>query len=270
LELGSLIGIIAAFVFLIMNMYLSASGDIVALAAFINAPSVVLVFGGSFASTMISVPLDRFIKTMKANAIVFKPPTYDPAAAINKIVALANIARKEGVLALEDSASNMDDEFLKKGIMLIVDGTDPELVKGIMETELNYIDERHVEIASTFEFMGMVAPAWGMCGTLVGLILMLRNLSDSDALGPAMSMALITTLYGSVVANIWCNPFANKLKLFSKEEILLKTVLIEGMLSIQAGENPRIIEEKLQSFLAPALRGGVGAAAAAPAAAEEA
>jgi len=237
---------------------MSASFDIPVALTFFDPASIVLVFGGAAASTMLSAPMKVFTAAFKALSVVFKPPALDPAEAINKIVGLANTARKEGVLALEDSVANMDDEFLKKGIMLIVDGTDPELVKGIMETELSYIDERHGDIASVFDSLGAYAPSWGMKGTIIGLVIMLQNLDDMAAIGPAMAMALLTTLWGAVAANAWFLPFANKLKLVSKEEALLKTVLIEGMLSIQAGENPRIIEEKLKSFLAPALRSNVG------------
>jgi chemotaxis protein MotA len=218
-----------------------------------------VVIGGSFASGFISMKFKNLITAIKAIGITFRPPVLDPAAAIDTIVQLANTARKEGVLALEESAANMGDQFLKKGIMLIVDGTDPELVKGIMETELGYTDERHSGIAGLFENLAAYAPSWGMIGTMIGLILMLGDLNDVDTLGPMMSIALITTFYGCIMANFLFNPIAAKLRDISKEEILFRTVMVEGMLSIQAGENPRIIEEKLKSFLAPALRGGVGA-----------
>jgi chemotaxis protein MotA len=203
--------------------------------------------------------LKNVLAAVKAAGIIFRPPVLDPAGAIDTIVQLANTARKEGVLALEESATNMGDQFLKKGIMLIVDGTDPELVKGIMETELSYTDERHSGISSFYENMASYGPSWGMIGTMIGLIIMLGALDDVDTLGPSMSIALITTFYGCILANFMFNPIASKLKDISKEEILFRTVMVEGMLSIQAGENPRIIEEKLKSFLAPALRSGVGA-----------
>jgi chemotaxis protein MotA len=148
--------------------------------------------------------------------------------------------------------------------MLIVDGTDPELVKGIMETELGSTDERHSGVAGFYENLAAYAPSWGMIGTMIGLILMLNDLTDPDALGPMMSIALITTFYGCILANFLFNPIASKLRDISKEEILFRTVMVEGMLSIQAGENPRIIEEKLKSFLAPAMRGGVGSGGGKP------
>ena len=138
--------------------------------------------------------------------------------------------------------------------MLIVDGTDPELVRSIVETEMVFVESRHGETSGVWEFIGSTGPGFGMVGTLIGLIMMLQDMSDPDSLGPNMAVAMITTFYGSVIANFICGPVANKLKLISGDEMLVKEVLIEGMLSIQAGENPRIIEEKLKSFLSPSLR----------------
>ena len=258
LDIGTIVGLIAAIAFFIMALLLAASFHMETVLTVFDLASLLIVLGGTVSSTLIAVSFRRFSTSMKASRVVFNPPTLDPAGAINQIVALANTARKEGVLALEDSAANMEDQFLQKGIMLIVDGTDPELVKGIMETELAYIEERHGDSTNTFELMNGLFPAWGMIGTVVGIIMMLADLGDMDALAASMSLALITTLYGVLFANIWALPFSNKLRQISKEEVLLKTVLIEGMLSIQAGENPRIIEEKLKSFLSPALRDNVG------------
>ena len=262
MELGSLIGIIAGISFIFISILITGEWQFGALGEFGDAPSAMVVIGGTFASAFTSVKLKTLITALKAVGIIFKPPAQDSAGAIDTIVKLANTARKEGVLALEDSANNTSDLFLKKGIMLIVDGTDPELVKGIMETELSYVDERHNNISEVFGKMGEYAPAWGMIGTMIGLVLMLGRLEDPGALGPMMAIALITTFYGCVLANYIFAPISYKLKQISQDEVLLKTVMVEGMLSIQAGENPRIIEEKLKSFLAPSLRGSVGAKAA--------
>ena len=258
MDRGTIIGVVLVVILLLLTILLQVNFVVTDAFFIFDFASIVLVLGGTMCSALISVPFERFVLSLKATRVVFSPPKLDPAEAINQIVGLANTARKEGVLALEDSVAAMDDEFLKKGIMLIVDGTDPELVKGIMETELSYIEERHTDIAGTYDLMGAFAPAWGMTGTLIGLIMMLLDL-DIDTIGPNMGLALITTLYGTIIANAWAMPFASKLKQVNKEEMLLKTVLIEGMLSIQAGENPRIIEEKLKSFLAPTMRGDVGA-----------
>ena len=254
MELASIIGLVSGLFFIISSILLAAHFNIpLAFHSFFNASSIMIVFGGTLAATLISAPLPKLISAMKASTKILKTPDNDPVNAIENIINLANIARKEGILALEETARNMDDKFLQKGVMLIVDGTDPELVRNILDTELAYIETRHAEIRGIWDTIGAMAPAWGMIGTLIGLVMMLQDLSDPDSIGPSMAVALITTFYGSVIANYIAIPIANKLKVFSAEEILIKEVLIEGMLSVQAGENPRIIEEKLKAFLSPEL-----------------
>ena len=168
---------------------------------------------------------------------------------IKNIIDLSNVARKEGLLALEEAVNELDDEYLKKGILLIVDGTDPELVRAIMETEMVCIDNRHKKVISFYDTLAAMGPAWGMIGTLIGLINMLKGLSDIATVGPNMAVALITTLYGSLLANWIAFPVGGKLRYNNEIEIMLKEVTIEGLLSIQAGENPRFIEEKLLLML---------------------
>lgn len=158
---------------------------------------------------------------------------------------------KEGLLSLEEAATDLEEPFLKKGILLIVDGTDPELVRAIMETELVSVEGRHKETIGFWDTLAAMGPAWGMIGTLIGLVDMLYHMDDPSTLGPAMAVALITTLYGSLLANWICTPVSNKLKADNAVEMQQKEVMIEGLLSIQAGENPRVIEEKLKSFLPP-------------------
>ena len=195
-----------------------------------------------------------FVGGLKSISLIFKVPTINTPEMIQKIIELSNVARKEGLLSLEEAASDLNDEFLKKGILLIVDGTDPELVKSIMETEMICIESRHKKVVAFYETLASMGPAWGMIGTLIGLINMLKNLSDISSVGPNMSTALITTLYGSILANWIATPIAGKLKYNNDMEIMMKEVMIEGLLSIQAGENPRVIEEKLKSFLSPEQR----------------
>ena len=185
-------------------------------------------------------------------------PKNNTAEMINNIINLSNVARKEGLLSLEEAAGELDDEFLKKGILLIVDGTDPELVRAIMETELVSMDSRHKARIGFWENVGSMGPAWGMIGTLVGLVNMLNNMEDASSIGPNMATALITTLYGSLLANWICAPVSNKLKSQNDMEMMQKEIMIEGLLSIQAGENPRVIEEKLKSFMSPNERAGSG------------
>ncbi|HHT04226.1 MAG TPA: motility protein A [Bacteroidales bacterium] len=249
MDIATLTGLIAGIVFMVASILMGGR-----LILFWSLPSIMITFGGAFASMLISYPLQKFISSMKTAKLAFKIQNLNPGTVIKQIIDLAFMARKEGLLALEEMAQTMEDEFLKKGILLIVDGTDPELVRSILETELAFVEGRHRENQGFWSTLADQGPSWGMIGTLIGLIAMLDQLNDPATLGPAMAVALITTLYGSVLANFIANPIANKLKLQSSEEVLLKEVMIEGLLSIQAGENPRIIEEKLKAFLSPTLR----------------
>jgi chemotaxis protein MotA len=203
---------------------------------------------------MASYELKEFLSNLKSFALIFKSPKVNTQEIIQKIIDLSNVARKEGLLSLEEAAGDLDDEFLKKGILLIVDGTDPELVRAIMETELASVEGRHNKVVSFYERFAAMGPAWGMIGTLIGLVNMLYNMEDSSKIGPAMAVALLTTLYGSMIANWLCLPASFKMKNFNAEEMMVKEIMIEGLLSIQAGENPRVIEEKLKSFLSPVQR----------------
>lgn len=251
-DIASLVGILLCFAMLIFGI-LSSAG-IGGFYEYLDFPSFVITFGGSFFSTMTSVSMADYIGGLKSFMLIFKAPAMDTAAMIRKIIELSNVARKEGLLSLEEAASDMDEQFLKKGILLIVDGTDPDLVRAIMETELISLDSRHKTRIGFWDTLGGMGPAWGMIGTLVGLVDMLYHMDDPSTLGPAMAVALITTLYGSILANWICGPVSNKLKADHSSEMMLKEVMIEGLLSIQAGENPRVIEEKLKSFLAPSER----------------
>ncbi len=254
MDLGSIIGLGVALFCLIISILIGADFNMGTAAGMLDAPSVLIVFGGTIGATLISTQLPRAISGFKAIGKIFKEADNSPGTAIKEIIDLANLARKEGLLALEEAVSNLDNLFLKKGIMLIVDGTDPDLVRSIMETELSYQEQRHSEGRGVWDTVGSMAPAWGMIGTLIGLVMMLQNLSDPTTIGPSMAVALLTTFYGSLIANMIAIPAAKKMKQMSTDELLIKEILIEGMLSIQAGENPRIIEEKLKAFLAPALR----------------
>ena len=221
---------------------------------YLDLPSAIITFGGSFFAVMASFSLSDFTGGLKSFMLVFKAPSTDVRGMIQKIIDLSNVARKEGLLSLEEAAGDLEDEFMKKGILLIVDGTDPELVRGIMETELISTEDRHKSKINFWETLGAMGPAWGMIGTLIGLVNMLYEMDDPSSIGPSMAVALITTLYGSILANWICAPVASKLKTNNSNEIMVKEIMIEGLLSIQAGENPRVIEEKLKSFLAPSDR----------------
>ena len=221
---------------------------------YLDLPSAIITFGGSFFAVMASKSMSEYIAGFKSFALIFTSPANDVTGMIKKIIELSNIARKEGLLSLEEAAGDLDDEFMKKGILLIVDGTDPELVRGILETDLMCLEDRHKKVAGFWDKWAEMGPAWGMIGTLVGLVNMLKKLDDASTIGPNMAVALLTTLYGSLIANWLCAPISGKMSLDNTIEVALKTIIIEGLLSIQAGENSRVIEEKLKSFLEPSAR----------------
>ena len=254
MDLASIIGLIGCAGFIVYGI---VSGDqgVAALGNFWDLTSVLITLGGTMMcmlTTSESIP--AFIKNLKSILLIMKTPKSDEDTIIHTSIDLANVARKEGLLQLEEAAENIEDEFLKKGIMLIVDGTDQELVSGILETDLSCIERRHNKVIGFWDSMAAMGPAWGMIGTLIGLINMLKLLDDPSSIGPSMAVALITTLYGSLVANWIATQTSTKLKAINAQEVIMKEVIIEGVLSIQAGENPRVIEEKLKSFLAPESR----------------
>lgn len=249
MDIATILGLILGIGFTMWGIM--SSGE---LGTFLHIPSVIIVIGGTIAATLLAYPLNTLGRIGKVFQKAFLHKDVSANGIIEEIIKLANVARKEGLLSLEEYAEKLDDEFLKKGIMLIVDGTDPELVRNILETELTFLEERHDQGQGMLESMGAYAPAFGMLGTLIGLINMLQKMDDPKAIGPNMSVALVTTFYGSVLANVLFLPLAKKLKIRSKSEILVKELMVEGLLSIQAGENPRIIEEKLKTFVPPDQR----------------
>ncbi len=255
MDLASLISLLGGAVVVVFGI-LSSGGNIVN--DFVDIPSVIITIGGSLISTLGAVKMSDFIAGFKGITLAIKEPNIGNAAdVIANIINLSNVSRKEGLLALEEATHDVEDEFLKKGVNLIVDGTDPDLVRGILETELDNIETRHKRTQNFYSIWAAAGPAWGMIGTLIGLVNMLKNLTDSASIGPNMAVALLTTLYGSLIANWICTPVEHKLKLDTEQEIMIKEITVEGLLSIQAGENPRVIEEKLKSFLAPADRGSL-------------
>ena len=252
MDIASLVGIVVGVVMVLLGVM--TSGGIQTIGHFMDLPSFLITFGGSIASVLTAGKLPDFIGGLQSIKLAFQERVLDPGQVIHTIIDLSNVARKEGLLALEEAASGIEEPFLKKGIMLVVDGTDPDLVRGILETDLVCLEDRHKKVISFWEKWAEMGPAWGMIGTLIGLINMLKNMSDPDTIGPNMSVALVTTLYGSMLANWISSPVATKLSTNNDIEIMMKEVMVEGLLSIQAGENPRVIEEKLKSFLSPTAR----------------
>lgn len=216
---------------------------------FLDYPSIAITVGGTFASLMIAHSMSSFKKIPKHLKIIFKPTVYDPFSYIDQIVEFAREARTKGLLSLEDKLNDTEDAFLKHSLMLVVDSVEPEKVKALLETELDYLDDRHAQDRAFYEKGGSFAPAFGMIGTLIGLILMLQDMNDPGKIGGAMAVALLTTLYGSMMANMFFLPIANKLRIRHEEEYLCKMIICEGVKAIQAGENPRFLAEKLTLLL---------------------
>lgn len=217
--------------------------------SFLDWPSVAVTIGGTYAALMASFPLSAFANSFKHLRIILFPTKYDPYEYIAQIVEFAKEARMKGLLSLEDKLAYTKDEFLKRSLMLVVDSVEPEKVKQLLEAELEYLDERHTQARAFYEKGAGYAPAFGMIGTLMGLINMLKNMDDPDTIGPQMAVALVTTFYGTIMANVVFMPIANKLKIRHDEEFLCKVLICEGVQAIQSGENPRFIEEKLTMLL---------------------
>ncbi len=255
-DIASILGLVICFGMVMVGI--ATSGGLQSIPSYIDIPSIFITFGGAFSAVLAANSIQSFVTGLKSFALILKVPQDNTTEMINNIINLSNVARKEGLLSLEEAAGDLDDEFLKKGILLIVDGTDPELVRAIMETELVSMDSRHKARIAFWDNVAAMGPAWGMIGTLVGLVNMLNNMDDPSSIGPNMAVALITTLYGSLLANWICAPVSNKLKANNDMEMMQKEIMIEGLLSIQAGENPRVIEEKLKSFVSPAERASSG------------
>jgi chemotaxis protein MotA len=226
---------------------------------FVDIPSVFIVVLGSYFALFTFGNISGTLGIFGTLNLTFKVPNYNERGLITKLMAMSEKARREGLLALEEELEDLDDEFMKKGMRLVVDGTDAEIIRTLMETELTQIQERHVAKISVVNMWGTLAPGLGMLGTVIGLIGMLKNLEDKSALGPNMAVALITTLYGSIMANLLMIPMAGKLKTLDAREAIVKEMEIEGVLSIQAGDNPRILAMKLLSYLNPLDRKAVEA-----------
>ena len=242
MDLATLVGLLGAMGLIITTMLMS--GD---LGMFLNAPSVVIVIGGSIFAVMAKFGLGQFLGAMKVAGKSFKSKIDDPAELIDEIVELADAARKGGLLSLE--GKEVSNEFLQKGIQLLVDGHDPDVVKTLLSKDKTLAEERHANGAQIFAALTVMAPAMGMIGTLIGLVAMLANMDDPKSIGPAMAVALLTTLYGAVVANAITDPIADKLKLRAGEEAMIKNLVIDTLLAIQGGQNPRVIDSMLRTYL---------------------
>ncbi|MCA6126428.1 flagellar motor protein PomA [Thalassolituus oleivorans] len=242
MDLASLVGVVGAFGIVIMAMILG--GDI---SMFINVPSVLIVVVGSMFAVLMKFELGQFLGAFKVAGKAFAFKLVKPEALIGEIVEMAGLARKGGLLSLE--GKEVSDEFLGKGIQLLVDGHDPDVVRTLLSKEMKLASERHDTGITIFKAMGDVGPAMGMIGTLIGLVAMLANMDDPKSIGPAMAVALLTTLYGAMMATMLMLPIADKLSLRKAEEDTLKSMIIDALLAIQSGQNPRVIESMLQAYV---------------------
>jgi chemotaxis protein MotA len=249
MDLATIIGLFSG-IFLIVFSILK-DGD---LSAFINGGALMIVFGGTIAAAFINFPMEEMLSVpvVMKNAFFGKLPSIKDI--INKIVKLAETARRDGILEMENELNSIDDDYLKKGLQLVIDGTREESVTSIMETELTNVEERHKVGVDILIAMAGYAPAFGMIGTLIGLIQMLRALDDPSQIGMGMAVALITTFYGSFLANVIFAPLAGKLKRRSQQEIQVKELVLTGVMGILNGENPRMINDTLLTYLKPKER----------------
>ncbi len=249
MDIATVIGTIAGLALIMLAIVLGGSP-----AAYIDPISIVIVIGGSCSATLTAFPLKSVLGLPKIVMKTIFVPGANPSGLITELVGYAEVARRDGILSLENHTEEMSDEFIVQGIRMAVDGTDPELIKQIMDTELDNIMERHRQGKGVLDTMGRYCPAFGMIGTLVGLVAMLANMDDPSAIGAGMAAALLTTLYGAVLSNVVFLPLADKLGLYDAKETLLKSIILEGVMSIQSGDNPRVVEQKLKTYLPPSER----------------
>ena len=250
MDIASLIGLILAVGLIIGSILLGTAP----LTAFIDIPSMLVVVGGAIAAALICFPISSMLKSPLVALKVLLNKSEDRVSLIKQIVELAETARRDGLLALESKIADIENPLVQTGLQMAVDGSTPEIVEEVLRTEVEAIQSRHREGKSIMDQLGRFAPAYGMIGTLMGLIMMLQDMSDPSGIGAGMAVALITTLYGAITANVFFSPFAEKLGFLNRNEMITLEIAIRGVLSIQSGESPRAIDQKLRTFLPPKLR----------------
>lgn len=250
MDIGTIIGLCLALGLILMGM-----GSFIT--AFVDFPSMLIVLGGTMGAIFIFFPLENLMGLGGVIRNVFFAKQQQISTLIATIIDFAGRARREGILSLQNVGNEIEDPFFVKGIGLVVDGIEETVIEEIMGTEIDYLEDRHKKGADMLATMGAISPAMGMIGTLIGLVIMLQNLQDTSAIGPAMAIALITTFYGALLANVIFIPFSGKLKQRSAQEMMMKKLTMEGVMAIAAGNNPRVVEQKLNSYLSPKLRGSL-------------
>lgn len=250
MDIASLVGLVLASGLILGSIAMGSAP----FSAFMDIPSGLVVIGGAMAAVMICFPLKTVLAVpMVAKKVLLNKPA-NIAALIQEIVSLAETARRDGLLALESKIGDVENEFVKSGVQMAIDGTRPEVIEDILRTEIDAIATRHRDGKAMLDQAGRFAPAYGMIGTLMGLIMMLSDMSDPSSIGAGMAVALITTLYGAIIANVFFIPFAEKLGFLNKLEMVELEITVRGIMAIQSGENPRVIQQKLYTFLPPKLR----------------
>jgi len=263
MDIATVAGLLMAFCMMagsLLVMGMEGKGS-VNYAAFIDPPAIMMVIGGGIGVGLVGFPLRNVLGLPKVLLKVFFHKPENLNHLIEQLVGLAETARRDGLLALESKAAQIEDPFIDLGIQMAVDGTRPEVIQEVMRTEISSMSGRHREQKKILELIGRCGPAFGMIATLLGLVLMLGNLSDPDSIGPSMAVALIGTLYGALMANLVCIPFTEKLALRSHEEAMAKEIVLRGIMAIQSGDNPRTVQQKLNTYLPPKLRPGAREAA---------
>ena len=250
MDIATIIGLIAGIGLVLGSIMMGGGG----IGPFINIPSLMITVGGSCAALLINFPLKAVLGVFGVVKTCFTTKLPTAAETIDQFSEMATVARKDGLLALENTVAEVQDDFLRRGLEMVVGGTAKEEVQIILETEVSYIDERHKMGKKIIDNLGAAAPAFGMIGTLIGLVQMLRTLDDPSKIGGGMATALLTTLYGAVVANLFCIPLAGKLEARNKEEIMIRELMTAGLLALVEGQAPRAIQSRLTAFLSPNLR----------------
>lgn len=258
LELSTIIGLVLAFGAMGLAHMMENGMSPASLLGLIAPTAFLIVIGGTAGALFVSFPLDELKSLPVLIRATFFKNSLDVGELVSKLVKFAEKARREGLLALEAEVASAGDPFLQKGIQLVADGLDQETIKDMLETELDFVASRHAACASILDAAGGFAPTMGVLGTVMGLVTVLGNLSDPQSLGPAIAVAFLATLYGVGSANVIFLPMGQKLKRKSEEEMLMREVMIAGIISIQAGDNPQIVEEKLKAYLSPAIRKKIG------------
>ncbi len=249
MDVATIVGLAITFGTFFVGIFMSGS-----IGQYINVPSLVIVLGGTVGASILAVDMSTVKAVPGMLKLILKKQKVDALGILAQLVRYAEMARREGILSLDKELKNIEDPFIQKAVQLLVDGTDPELIRDILETEIIFLEQRHQNGIRYFNICASLGPAFGFLGTLIGLIAMLAKLSEPEKLGPAMAVALVTTLYGVILSNMVFIPFAEKLKGKHEDEVLVKEMVIEGVMSIQSGDNPRMVEEKLKTFLPPSLR----------------